>query len=126
VYVQLGVAYQRARDRNKAELAYAKALALDPKSAYAWSNYASLDATSAGFYDSAAREVGACARDRAGLRSSARRLGQAQARRRAQRALLSRLLELAYGVHERRLFESPRNGPGIQKPTSTPCVQLPR
>jgi tetratricopeptide (TPR) repeat protein len=52
VYAQLGVAYQRARDRNKAEIAYAKALALDPLSPYAWSNYASLEA-SAGFYDSA-------------------------------------------------------------------------
>jgi len=49
IYVQLGVAYQRSGERNKAEISYAKALELDPEDPYAWSNYASLDAT-AGSY----------------------------------------------------------------------------
>jgi tetratricopeptide (TPR) repeat protein len=55
VWMQLGVAYQRLRDRNKAELAYAKAVELDPRDPWAWSNYASLDATF-GQYDDARRK----------------------------------------------------------------------
>jgi Flp pilus assembly protein TadD len=45
VWTQLGVAYQRLQDRNKAELAYAKAVELDARDVFAWSNYASLDAS---------------------------------------------------------------------------------
>jgi tetratricopeptide (TPR) repeat protein len=52
VHVQLGTAYQRSGDRNKAELSYARALELDARDPYAWSNYASLEASS-GFYEQA-------------------------------------------------------------------------
>jgi Tfp pilus assembly protein PilF len=46
MHVQLGVAYQRLGDRNKAELAFAKAVELAPNDPLAWSNYANLDAAS--------------------------------------------------------------------------------
>jgi hypothetical protein len=49
MYVQLGVAYQRMGERNKAEFAFAKAVELAPSDPLAWSNYANLDAA-AGFY----------------------------------------------------------------------------
>jgi Tfp pilus assembly protein PilF len=49
MYVQLGVAYQRIGERNKAEIAFAKAVELAPGDPLAWSNYANLDAA-AGFY----------------------------------------------------------------------------
>jgi Flp pilus assembly protein TadD len=52
MYVQLGVAYQRMGERNKAEIAYARAVELDANDPYAWSNYASLEAA-AGFYPEA-------------------------------------------------------------------------
>jgi hypothetical protein len=46
MHVQLGVAYQRLGERNKAELAFAKGVELAPDDALAWSNYANLDAAS--------------------------------------------------------------------------------
>ena len=46
MHVQLGVAYQRLGDRNKAELVFAKAVELAPEDPLAWSNYANLDAAS--------------------------------------------------------------------------------
>jgi hypothetical protein len=44
MYVQLGVAYQRLGDRSRADVCFAKAVALAPDDPLAWSNYASLDA----------------------------------------------------------------------------------
>jgi Tfp pilus assembly protein PilF len=44
MHVQLGIAYQRLGEPGKAELAFAKAVELDPDDALAWSNYANLDA----------------------------------------------------------------------------------
>jgi Flp pilus assembly protein TadD len=52
VYAQLGVAYQKAGDAIRAQMAYTHALELDDADPYAWSNYASLEAT-LGRYDSA-------------------------------------------------------------------------
>ena len=49
MYVQLGVAYQRLGDRNRAELSFAKAIELGPDDPLAWSNYASLDAASGAY-----------------------------------------------------------------------------
>jgi len=49
MYVQIGVAYQRLGERNKAELAFAKAVELAPDDPLAWSNYANLDAASGAY-----------------------------------------------------------------------------
>jgi len=50
VYAQLGVAYQETGNLVRARLAYAHALQLNDTDPYAWSNYASLEATQ-GRYD---------------------------------------------------------------------------
>jgi tetratricopeptide (TPR) repeat protein len=49
MYVQLGVAYQRLGDRNKAEISFAKAVDLAPDDPLAWSNYANLEAASGSY-----------------------------------------------------------------------------
>ena len=55
MYVQLGVAYQRIGDRNRADLSFAKAIELAPDDPLAWSNYANLDAA-AGAYTPARKK----------------------------------------------------------------------
>ena len=63
MYVQLGVAYQRIGDRNKAEIALAKAVELAPSDALAWSNYASLEAAGGEYADARAKWEKALALD---------------------------------------------------------------
>lgn len=55
MHVQLGVAYQRLGERNKAEISFARAVDLEPGSALAWSNYASLEAAAGDFAQARAK-----------------------------------------------------------------------
>ena len=113
MYVQLGVAYQRIGERNKAEIAFAKAVDLAPGDALAWSNYANLEAAS-GFYPEArAKWQKALAID-AGVRAGAGRTEEARRGHRARappRLRLRRRLELAHRVGDRGSFESPSQRP---------------
>jgi len=113
MYVQLGVAYQRLGDRNRAELSFAKAIELaadDPLR-----GATTQPRRGGGCVHDGAKEVAARARHRCGLRAGTR--GTSQARRGYSRRARSsgRSLELAHGVGDRRALEGPAQRAGNPK-----------